>query len=135
MTVALYSGNRDSRKQFAIHRLVAQAFVSNPNGYEIINHIDENKLNNRSDNLEWCNYKYNSNYGTAIERRVMHQDWNEIARKHSKPVAQYTLNGDLVAKYASSKEYEKFGFRSSGVSRCCNGYLNTYKSYIWRYID
>ena len=46
-----------------IHRLVAEAFIENPNNYKQINHIDENKGNNRADNLEWCDSKYNVNYG------------------------------------------------------------------------
>ena len=53
----------------AIHRLVAKAFIANPNRYPMINHKDENKANNIITNLEWCDAKYNSNYGTAIERR------------------------------------------------------------------
>ena len=48
-----------SKKQFLIHRLVAEAFIPNPNNYPIINHIDENKRNNKVDNLEWCNQKHN----------------------------------------------------------------------------
>lgn len=56
--------NKDGkRKQYTIHRIVAQVFVSNPNNYPIINHKDENKLNNRADNLEWCTYSYNNSYG------------------------------------------------------------------------
>ena len=47
-----------------VHRLVALAFIPNPNNLNEINHIDENKLNNRADNLEWCSHKYNNNYGS-----------------------------------------------------------------------
>lgn len=50
------------RKSFQIHRLVAEAFLDNPNNYEIVNHKDFNRINNRVDNLEWCNQKYNVNY-------------------------------------------------------------------------
>ena len=53
------------RKYKAIHRLVAETFIPNPNNYPVVNHKDENKLNNRIDNLEWCTHKYNSNYGNA----------------------------------------------------------------------
>ena len=57
-------------KLFLVHRLVAKAFIPNPKDYPIINHKDEIKNNNSVDNLEWCDYKHNANYGTAIERRV-----------------------------------------------------------------
>lgn len=63
--------NEETGKQYVplVHKLVAVAFVSNPNNYPIINHKDENKLNNHSDNLEWCDYMYNINYGTANIRK------------------------------------------------------------------
>lgn len=64
--ITLYKGNK--RKNNLIHRLVADAFIDNPNNYPIINHKDENKQNNNVENLEWCTYSYNVNYGTAIER-------------------------------------------------------------------
>ena len=56
------------KKRFYVHRLVAQAFIPNPNNLPMINHKDENPLNNNLNNLEWCDYKYNGNYGTVKER-------------------------------------------------------------------
>ena len=65
-----------SGKNFTVHRLVALHFVPNPNNYPIINHKDENKLNNRADNLEWCTYKYNNNYGIqSKENRTPGHNW------------------------------------------------------------
>lgn len=133
MRVALYNGNRSSRKQFLVHRLVADAFIPNPLHKEYINHKDENKLNNMVDNLEWCTAKYNSNYGTSIRRRVMHQDWQSIADKQSKTVYQYDKDMHIIRVWKSTVECERGGYNSSSVSRCCNGYLKTYKGYIWRY--
>lgn len=133
MRVALYNGNRSSRKQFLVHRLVAGAFIPNPLNKEYINHKDENKLNNMVDNLEWCTAKYNSNYGTSIRRRVMHQDWQSIADKQSKTVYQYDKDMHIIRVWKSTVECERNGYNSSSVSRCCNGYLKTYKGYIWRY--
>ena len=56
------------QKSFQIHRLVAEAFVPNHKNLPIINHKDENPLNNCANNLEWCTYSYNINYGTRLER-------------------------------------------------------------------
>ena len=57
------------RKSFLIHRLVALTFIPNPNGFDLINHKNEVKTDNRYENLEWCDYNYNLNYGTIKERQ------------------------------------------------------------------
>ena len=54
---------------FYIHRLVAEAFIPNPNGYRYVNHMDENPMNPTVSNLEWCTNEYNHNYGTTKQRR------------------------------------------------------------------
>ena len=59
---------RKKVKHHRIHRLVAEAFIENPNGYPMVNHKDENKLNNHADNLEWCDQTYNIRYGTRTQR-------------------------------------------------------------------
>ena len=131
--VVLYFGNRNAHKEFHVHRLVASAFVPNPNGLPCINHKDENKMNNHVSNLEWCTYKYNSNYGTAIDRRVQRQDWLSIAEKQSTPVEQLNADGTRVKLWPSMMECERqTGMTSSGISRCCSGYLKTYRGYKWR---
>lgn len=58
----------NGKKNIMVHRLVADAFIPNPNNYPCVNHIDENKSNNSASNLEWCTYKYNCNYGTRNAR-------------------------------------------------------------------
>ena len=68
LKVCLYKEGKVNR--FLVHRLVAHAFIPNPEGLPQINHIDEDKTNNLVDNLEYCDCKYNCNYGTHTERQV-----------------------------------------------------------------
>jgi len=88
LQVALY--NNGICKRFSIHRLVAMAFIDNPNDYPIINHKDENPSNNRVDNLEWCTYKYNTNYGTRNER---------VRRKNGKPKEHYAAKATIRSSF------------------------------------
>ena len=69
-------------KSYLVHRLVAQAFIPNPNNYPIINHKDENPSNNHVSNLEWCTYKYNNNYGTKGEKISKALKGNRSKDKH-----------------------------------------------------
>jgi len=69
LMVSLYIKNKQHPK--LVHRLVAEAFIPNPNKFPQVNHKDETKDNNRADNLEWCTSKYNNNYGTTKERHSM----------------------------------------------------------------
>lgn len=110
-------------KNFFIHRLVAEAFISNPNNLPCVNHIDEDKSNNKVDNLEWCSYKYNVNYGTCKTRSSL---------KRSKPVIQYTKEGEFVKEWRSIKEAEtSIGIRS-GISNCLSGKNKTSGGFVWK---
>ena len=117
--------NNGKTKLFRIHRLVAEAFIKNPNSYPEVNHIDEDKRNNRVDNLEWCNRKYNENYGTKNKKRSVAM---------SKPVVQLTTDGSFVKKYSSQLEAERTGaFSGAAISACCHGRYKTHKGYIWKF--
>ena len=114
------------KKWYKLHRLVAQAFISNPNNYPQVNHKDENPFNNFVNNLEWCDAKYNINYGTRTER---------VAEKKSKQVLQIDKNTNkLIAEFPSLTEVERqFGISKSSISKCCKGKLNTAGKYKWQY--
>ena len=122
LCVNLYKNN--IKKEYLVHRLVAEAFIDNPDNLSQVNHRDENKLNNNVDNLEWCDAKYNINFGTCIERR---------SKKKSKPVLQYTLDGEFVREWPSTMEAARNGFNQGNIWMCCQGKLKTYKGYIWKY--
>ena len=94
-------GGYGKQKTLNLHRLVATAFVPNPNNYPIINHKDENPTNNCSDNLEWCTYKYNNNYGTFKEK---HSIAFKNYPKFSKPIIQMTLEGKYIQEFPSIAE-------------------------------
>ena len=118
-------------KQFRVHRLVALAFIPNPDNLPEVNHKDENKTTNRLDNLEWCDSKYNNNYGTRNERcGEKHLNRKDL----SKPVKQFKKDGVFIKEYPSMKEVERqTGFYQSNISYCCNGKLKSAYGYIWRY--
>lgn len=118
-------------KDYSIHRLVAQAFIPNPDNLPIINHKDENKLNNTVENLEWCTIKYNNTYGTVIEKQRRSHINHPIS---SKPVICIELN--II--FPSTREAERIiGVNHWNISECCNGikYHSTAGGYHWQYIN
>lgn len=124
-------------KHCLVHRLVASAFIENPNDYTDVNHIDENKINNRVDNLEWCNRKYNMNYGTRNERArkaISKSLTNNL--KRCKPVAQIDKStGQIINIWPSVRECGRNGFHQGNICSCCRGEQKTSKGYIWKYLS
>ena len=117
-------------KTYTVHRLIAQAFIPNPNNLPELNHIDEDKTNNKLENLEWCNRKYNNNYGTRIQR-VAEKMTNG---KTSKPVLQYTKAGEFVREWKSTKDVQRnLGYDHSLISKCCNEKRNSAYNFVWTY--
>lgn len=134
-------------KTIQVHRLVAQAFIPNPDNLPCVNHKRESeKWNNCIENLEWCTYEYNNNYGTHNERcaknrdyfkKVKNTDYKSIGEKNrkklSKKVFQYNKDKILVKIWESVKETKYFGFNNGTVSSCCLGKRKTHKGFIWSY--
>lgn len=122
------SKNR-KHKNFYIHRLVAEAFLPNPDNLPFINHKDEDKTNNSVENLEWCTFEYNINYGT----RTLRANKTNTNGKLSKPVLQFTLDGEFVREWESTMECGRNGFNQGHVAECCRGERKSHKGYIWKY--
>ena len=100
----------------SLHRLVAMAFIPNPNEYSIINHKDENPRNNRADNLEWCTQMYNVHYGTGMERGNAKSNHGRMA------VDKLDLNGNYICSYRSiSEAAEAVGVRKQCICACLKG--------------
>jgi hypothetical protein len=111
------------RKMFFVHRLVAEAFIPNPNNLPQINHKDENKENNVVDNLEWCDNSYNQKYGSTCDYR-------------RKKVVQLDKNANVLKIWRSITEAcEHYGIPISNISAVCHHKRKTIKGYKWVFLD
>lgn len=117
LKVTLYRNNKG--KTYNVHRLVAEAFIPNPQCFPEVNHKDETRTNNNVENLEWCTRQYNLNYGTRTQKQsklVMCVETGEV--------------------FNSVSEVQRMlGFPSGDISKCCNGKRNTCHNFHWQYIE
>lgn len=120
LVISLWKNNKQRR--FRMHRLVAQAFIPNPNNYPQINHINEIKDDNRIENLEWCTQKYNNMHGSRLKN---------LRRR----VAQYSLNGELIKIWDSITSAGNYFGVNTPIIYTCQGKRNKAYGYIWRYVD
>lgn len=117
-----------------IHRLVAEAFIPNPNNYPQVNHKDEDKENNSVDNLEWCTNLYNRHYGTGYARSVAKHDYKKITEANQKPVKQYSTSGGLIKTWSGvMAAYRATGIHESSIRQCCYGKSQTAGGFYWEY--
>ena len=109
-----------------IHRLVAEAFIPNPDNLPQVNHKDENKANNTVENLEWCERVYNVNYGTGIERSKEKRFGDRFV----------VINLDTGEVYKTPKDASRAtGIHNDSISRVCKGKSKTAGGYRWRYLN
>lgn len=129
LMVRLYKNSKPS--SLYVHRLVAQTFVENPNGYVEINHIDENKRNNHYSNLEWCSRVHNYNHGSRNDRIGVASSVNKLI-----PVVQLSKEGNIINTFNSINEAgEYLGKNPSHISSCCTGKRKTAFGFVWKYLN
>jgi len=120
--LCLYENNK--RKNLLLHRIIATAFIDNPEAKPQVNHIDENKLNNDLSNLEWCTERENAIHGTRTKR---------VAEKLSQKVIQLDLNDNILNVFKSMRQAEReTEIDATSISACCNGKRKSAGGYKWR---
>ena len=112
------------KKMFYAHRLVAEAFLPNPNNLPVVNHIDGNKLNNDINNLRQITNSENTLYSL----------YEQKTNSSAKEVAQYDLNNNLLRTFRSTREAAReLGLDASTISKVCRGQNKTHGGFIFKY--
>lgn len=118
-------------KTYSVHRLVAMAFVKNPENKPEVNHKDENKTNNHVDNLMWVTPKENSNWGTRVERLTGEYGNNAMFKGK---VVQISKEGKIISVFTSTRNaVEKTGIPEHSIRSCLSGRSETGYGYVWKY--
>lgn len=128
---------RGNSKRFYVHRLVANAFIPNPNNKRTVNHIDGNKQNNNVDNLEWATYEENISHSWKTGLRSSTKEQREaVSRLRSKPVLRIDPRTNEVCEFKSATEAAKcVDGHQANISACCRNKLKTAYGYFWKFAE
>lgn len=120
-------------KNIQLGRIVASAFLPNPNNLPETNHKDCNPRNNRADNLEWCTRKYNINYGDRTQKMLDSPGYKSHIERLKVPILQFQKSGEFVKRWDCASDIEKTQHIDAGnISLCCSGKRGSAGGYIWR---
>lgn len=132
------------KKKKQVHRLVAMAFIPNPEGKPYIDHINTQKDDNRVENLQWVTCKENCNNPLTLKHKSDGQkgekgsNWGNFGSLHSRsiPIVQLTLDGKLVREWECTMQPQReLGYSNSSICRCLKGKQLTSYGYRWMYLS
>lgn len=132
-------------KNYLVHRIVAQTFLSNSDNLSCVNHKDENKTNNCASNLEFCTHQYNSNYGTIKERlskahkgkKKSQETKEKMSKTKSISILQLSKSGNIIlGKWDSALQASnELGICRQNINKCLKGKTKTAYGYKWMYYE
>lgn len=115
------------RRNYAVHRIVASAFIDNPDRLPEVNHKDHNRQNNNVDNLEWVSSSANKSHANKLS-----------TNRHSrgKKISQYTKQGEYIKTFPTITEAaQEIGLTIGAISNCASGRSKTSGGYIWKFAE
>lgn len=120
--------NHGNRKMFTVHRLVATAFLPNPLNKSVVNHINEDKTDNRVCNLEWCDFDWNVRYS------IPHRAARKVSVRLQQKIQQLDQNGKVIKCWENATEIKhSLGYNDWSIKQCCQGKRKNAYGYKWRF--
>lgn len=124
-TINIYNNDKKRERKF-IHRLVAETFLTDFETWQVVEHKDQNKLNNNVNNLEWVNKGNSISFNKGVHKRAI---------KRRKPLNMYDLEGNLIKRFESVKQAaQELALNENSISLCARGIVKQYCGRKFEYI-